>query len=65
MVSLVRCKSDNRDFMDLVQKLDADLDKRNGLVQLSYDKYNKVQHLETVVVAYINHILAGCGCFKR
>ena len=65
MVTLVRCKSDNRDFMDLVQKLDADLDKRNGAVQLSYDKYNKVQHLETVIVAYINHVPAGYGCFKR
>ena len=50
--------------MDLIQQLDADLAQRNGVTQLSYDKYNKVQNIETVVVAFVDRVPVGCGCFK-
>ena len=64
VVKLIRCNSKSKDFLNLIQQLDADLAQRNGISQLSYDKFNKIQNIETVVVAYVDHVPAGCGCFK-
>ena len=64
MFTLVRSDSNSQDFLDLVQQLDADLAQRYGTTQLSYNKYNKIQNIDTIVIAYINNIAVGCGCFK-
>ena len=64
MFTLVRSDSNSQDFLDLVQQLDADLAQRYGITQLSYSKYNKIQNIDTIVIAYINNIAVGCGCFK-
>ena len=50
--------------MYLVTRLDADLSQRNGTLQTSYNKHNIIQHIDTVVIAYYNHLPVGCGCFK-
>jgi GNAT superfamily N-acetyltransferase len=65
VVKLIRCNSKSPDFLSLTKELDADLSQRNGTVQLSYDKYNKLPDIETVVVAYIGKVGVGCGCFKE
>jgi putative acetyltransferase len=65
VVKLIRCNSKSPDFLSLIQQLDSDLTQRNGTVQLSYDKYNKLPDIETVVVAYIGKVAIGCGCFKE
>ena len=39
--------------------------KRYGELQVFYNRYNKIENLPTVVVAYINGKPAGCGCFKN
>jgi putative acetyltransferase len=64
LFTFVRSDSNSQDFLNLVTQLDVDLAHRNGVLQSSYYKYNKVQHLETVVVAYVDGVPAGCGCFK-
>lgn len=64
MVKLIRTKSTNPDFRHLIQLLDKDLWLRNGEGQAVYDVHNKIDYLETVVIAYVNDDPVGCGCFK-
>lgn len=64
MIKLLRTNSQNADFQTLILSLDQDLRDRNGEVQQAYDEYNKVENLDTVVIAYSDNVPAGCGCFK-
>lgn len=63
MINIVRTTSDNVDFNGLIELLDAELNDRYGVVQKEYDRYNKIEFIDTVV-AYLDNIPAGCGCFK-
>jgi putative acetyltransferase len=63
-VRINRVKSDNRDFHGLVEFLDNELNARYGELQAQYDRYNKIDNIDTVVIGYVNDIPAGCGCFK-
>jgi putative acetyltransferase len=65
MIKLLRCNSENQDFRDLVSILDEDLNSRYGILQAQYEKFNKIESIETVVVAYQDEIPVGCGCFKK
>ncbi len=64
IITTKRTKSSDQDFGFLVAKLDLDLNKRYNKAQVEYDKYNKIDLIETVIVAYINNIPVWCGCFK-
>ena len=44
--------------------LDNELYNRFGDIQIQYDKYNKVDSIDTVVIGYVDDCPAGCGCFK-
>lgn len=63
-VTTKRTQSTNNDFVALVVQLDMDLNSRYNKAQKGYDKYNKIDHIETVIVAYSNNKPVGCGCFK-
>lgn len=65
MLRITRTTSDNPDFRDLVQQLDQDLLQRYPDVQAEYDKFNKIEKNDTVVVAYWSDVPVGCGCFKQ
>ena len=65
MINIKRTNSDDPDFHRLVRKLDKDLLERYGELQVFYNQYNKIENLETVVVAYEGEKPVGCGCFKR
>jgi putative acetyltransferase len=65
MIKLLRCNSENHDFRDLIISLDDDLNSRYGILQAQYEKFNKIEAIETVVVAYRDEIPVGCGCFKK
>ena len=65
MVKYVRTKSNHADFRYLIDLLDADLRERNGEVQTQYDPYNKIDYIDTVIIAYLNTTAIGCGCFKK
>ena len=64
MIQIHRLTSEHSDFKSLVTLLDADLNARNGIVQAQYDVYNKIDHINTVVVSYLDEIPVGCGCYK-
>jgi GNAT superfamily N-acetyltransferase len=64
-VKLLRTKSSNPDFQLLIQALDEDLYKRNGEGQLIYRQYNQVDHINHVVLIYVDGKPVGCGCFKK
>jgi len=64
-LEIQRCDSTNADFRNLIKSLDAELDERYGNLQKQYDVYNKIEFLETVIVAYEENTPVGCGCFKR
>lgn len=65
MIKLIRCNSVNKDFRDLVILLDEDLNSRYGILQTQYEKFNKIESIDTVVVAYLDEVPIGCGCFKK
>lgn len=62
---LKRTNNNDPDFKSLVVLLDHDLDKINGDLMLVYSEHNLLDFIETVVVAYIDGVPAGCGCFKN
>ena len=64
MIHIIRDNSDNKDFQRLIQELDKDLNARYGKVQFQFDKYNKVENLDTVVIAFWQKKAVGCACFK-
>ncbi|MDR3627317.1 MAG: GNAT family N-acetyltransferase, partial [Ignavibacteriaceae bacterium] len=64
MISLTRADSTNKDFIELVKFLDADLLVRDGKDQSFYAQFNKIDMIKNVVVAYYNNSPAGCGAIK-
>lgn len=65
MIRLKRTSSKDKDFKDLVIELDTDLQGRYNNASYKFNAFTDVSHLNTVVVAYIQDIAVGCGCFKE
>ena len=65
MIRIKRTNSNDKDFPGLVRELDKDLRSRYGAEQEEFDKFNKIENLETVIIAYSNNEPVGCGCFKK
>ncbi len=65
LTTIKRTQSLDKDFQFLVVQLDLDLNKRYDCVQSEYDKYNKIDSIDTVIIAYNNAKPIGCGCFKQ
>ncbi|MDB5013782.1 MAG: family N-acetyltransferase, partial [Daejeonella sp.] len=57
--------SANPDFKQLVAELDRDLWNRYQEGQAQYDQHNKLDYLETVVIAYSDNEAVGAACFKK
>lgn len=64
MITIQRTNSNSSDFRLLIQQLDKDLAKRYGTLQQVYDQYNKIENLDTIVIAFLDNEPVGCGCFK-
>ena len=65
MITLIRTNSDNRDFLDLVKFLDADLAIRDGKDHSFYTQFNTLDNIKHVVVAYQDEKALGCGAIKE
>ncbi|WP_117884980.1 GNAT family N-acetyltransferase [Aureibaculum luteum] len=65
MVQLIRTNSANKDFIELVKLLDADLAIRDGEDHDFYNQFNKLDSINHVVVLYEDEILIGCGAVKE
>lgn len=65
MLQIVRTDSEDKDFTELVRQLDADLAVRDGEDHAFYARYNKIDRIRYVVVAYENEDPVGCGAIKE
>ncbi|MCC9135558.1 GNAT family N-acetyltransferase [Pontibacter silvestris] len=65
MIKLIRTDSRNKDFVSLVALLDADLSERDGDDHAFYAQFNKIDAINTAVVAYLEGQLVGCGAIKK
>ena len=65
MTKLVQTDSTNPDFVSLVGLLDADLALRDGAAHAYYAQFNRIAHLNQVVVAYKENKPVGCGAIKK
>jgi GNAT superfamily N-acetyltransferase len=64
-IKIINTNSANSHFHELIKLLDADLAARYGGLQKEYDKHNKVDMINDVVVVYKAAVPAGCGAFKE
>lgn len=64
MLIIKRTNSEDKDFHALVNLLDKDLLDRYGDLQDYYSRFNSIQNLSTVVIAFYEAKAVGCGCFK-
>jgi hypothetical protein len=60
-----RTNSADPDFQLLIGHLDHELWNELKEDQATYDQYNKVSHIQTALVLYINEKPVASGCFKR
>jgi putative acetyltransferase len=65
MIVIKRTNSDNPDFKALTNLLDITLCDIYGTKQEDFEEYNRIDNLDTVVLAYEGDTPIGCGCFKR
>lgn len=65
MIRLIRTDSGNKDFIQLVRYLDADLAEKDGEDHAFYSQFNKIDMIKHVIVAYQNNIAVSCGAIKE
>jgi len=65
MIKIIRTNSTNRDFIELVKSLDADLAIRDGNEHSFYDQFNKIVNIKYVVIAYMDSEPVSCGAIKE
>ena len=65
MIKLFRTDSGNKDFIELVRLLDAELAERDGEDHSFYDQFNAIADLKHSVIAVKNDIPVGCGAIKK
>jgi putative acetyltransferase len=65
MIQIIRTDSENKDFIELVRHLDAELAGRDGDDHAFYAQFNKIAKLKHVVLAYENGKAEGCGAIRQ
>jgi len=64
VIDIIRTNSQNKDFIELVRFLDADLAQRDGEDHAFYDQFNKIDSIKHCLVAYENNKPIACGAIK-
>ena len=64
-MQLIRTGSTNKDFIELVKLLDADLAKRDGDEHSFYHQFNKIDKIKHAVVLYEDDKPVSCGAIKE
>lgn len=64
MITTIHTTSQNPDFLTLVAALDKELAIRNGDANDFFAQFNKVDHIQHVIVAYEGNLPVGCGAIK-
>ncbi len=65
MVRLIRTDSDNKDFIQLVGLLDAELAVLDGDEHTFYAQLNKTDKIKHVIIAYENDKPISCGAIRE
>ena len=65
MIKLTRTDSENKDFIALVNLLDAELAELDGDEHVFYAQLNKTNKIKTVIVAYQNDKPISCGAIRE
>lgn len=63
-LSFYKSNSHNKDFKELVAKLDKDLALRDGDEHDFYHQFNGIDQLDYVIVVHVDDISIGCGAIK-
>lgn len=64
MISYLRTSSENKDFVELVKLLDAELKVRDGDDHAFYAQFNKTDSIRNAVVVYDKELPVACGAIK-
>ena len=64
-IKIIHTDSRNKDFIKLINLLDDDLNGQYGELQKQYDKHNKVDYINDVVIIYDDEVPVACGGFKE
>ena len=65
MIKIIRTNSENKDFINLVKKLDEYLKTTDGDEHDFYNQFNNIDVLKNVIVIYSDNIPVGCGAIKE
>ncbi|WP_121964559.1 GNAT family N-acetyltransferase [Myroides sp. N17-2] len=65
MLDVLKTNSDNIDFLHLITELDKYLRVLDGDDHEFFAQYNKVDHINHVIVIYSQDIAVGCGAIKE
>ena len=65
MPKILRTNSENPDFIRLVNLLDTELAIMDGNEHEFYAQFNKIDHLNHVVLALVDDKAIACGAFKE
>jgi GNAT superfamily N-acetyltransferase len=65
MFKLIKCDSNNLDFINLVKLLDSDLALRDGEDHSFYSQFNKIDNIKHALVVYLNNRAIACGAIKE
>ncbi|MDM1396716.1 GNAT family N-acetyltransferase [Myroides odoratimimus] len=65
MPIITRTNSNNKDFLNLITELDKYLKTTDGDEHDFFDQYNKVDHINHVVVIYEDSRAIACGAIKE
>lgn len=64
-IKIIHTDSRNKDFIKLIKLLDDDLNGQYGELQKQYDKHNKVDYINDVMIIYDDEVPVACGGFKE
>ena len=64
MIKILKTSSENKDFISLVNQLDADLAIRDGDEHSFYHQFNKIDSLKQVLIVFENEKALSCGALK-
>ncbi|QXP53453.1 GNAT family N-acetyltransferase [Cellulophaga sp. HaHa_2_1] len=64
-MTFLRTDASNKDFLKLIEALDAYLKVTDGEEHNFYNQFNGTDHLENILVVYENDLAIGCGAIKH
>jgi GNAT superfamily N-acetyltransferase len=64
-MKLIHTIKEDKEFQKLIALLNEDLSARYGELQKSYDKHNKIDTLDEVIVFYDDQKAIGCGAIRK